>query len=57
MGKCENCVFFGNYCSHRPRVGLSIQMNELMKLNVYKGKGRSSNLAGHSDFKIKTCFS
>ena len=32
------------------KVGLSIQINELMKLDEYQSQG-------HSDFKIKTCFS
>ena len=41
------------------KVGLYIQINELMKLNEYQ---RSRSLfdalaTDHSDFKIKTCFS
>ena len=40
------------------KVGLYIQINELMKLNEYQGQGHYLTLAkGHSDFKIKTCFS
>ena len=36
MGKSENYVLFGNYCSHRPQVGLNIQINELMKFSEYQ---------------------
>ena len=40
------------------KVGLFIQINELMKLNEYKGEGHYLTLAkGHSDLNIKTCFS
>ena len=40
------------------KVGLSIQLNELMKLSEINGQGRSLTLVkGHSDFKVKTCFS
>ena len=39
-------------------VGLSFQMNELMKINEYQQSRSLLTLAkGHSDFKIKTCFS
>ena len=41
------------------KVGLNNQMNELMKLNEYQ-RSRSLYLTlaiGHSDFKIKSCFS
>ena len=40
------------------KVGLNIQINELMKLNEYQSQGHYLTLAkGHSDFKIKSCFS
>ena len=40
------------------RVGLTIQINELMKLNEYQSQGHYLTLAkGYSDFKIKFCFS
>ena len=40
------------------KVGLNIQINELMKLNEYQSQGRYLTLAkGHSDFKFKSCFS
>ena len=42
------------------KVGSNIQMNELMKLKLMsiKGQGHYLTLAkGHSDFKIKSCFS
>ena len=39
------------------KVGLNIQINELMKLNEIRGQGHYLTLVtGHSDFKIKTCF-
>ena len=39
-------------------VGLNIQINELMKLNEYQSQGHYLALVkGHSDFKIKSCFS
>ena len=42
----------------RLKVGLNIQINELMKLNVYQSQGHYLTLAkGHSDFEIKSCFS
>ena len=57
MGKSENYVLFGNYCSHRPQSWF-IQINKLMKLNEYQSQGQYLTLAkGHSDFKIKSCFS
>ena len=35
------------------KVGLNIQINELMKLNEYQSQGHYLTLAkGHSDFKI-----
>ena len=37
---------------------ISIQINELMKLNEYQSQGHYLTLAkGQSDFKIKSCFS
>ena len=39
MGKNENYVFVGNYCSLK--VGLKIHINRLMKLNEYQ-RSRSS---------------
>ena len=40
------------------KVGLNIQINELMKFNEYQSQGHYLILAkGHSDIKIKTCFS
>ena len=40
------------------KVGLNIQINELMKLNEYQSQGHYLTLAtGHSDFKIESCFS
>ena len=39
-------------------VGLNIQINELMKLSEYQSQGHYLTLVkGHSDFKIKSCFS
>ena len=36
------------------KVGLDIQINELMKLNDYQSQGHYLTLAkGHTDFKIK----
>ena len=40
------------------KLGLNIQINVLMKLNEYQRQGHYLTLAkGHSDFKIKSCFS
>ena len=40
------------------KVGLNIQINELMKLNEYQSQGHYLTLVkGHSDFKINSCFS
>ena len=40
------------------RIGLNIQINELMKFSEYQGQGHYLTLAkGHSDFKIKSSFS
>ena len=58
MGESEYYVLFENYCSHRPQNGLNIQINKLMKLNEYQSQGHHLTLVkGHSDFKIKYCFS
>ena len=38
------------------KVGLSIQIIKLMKLNEYQ-RSRLLFAKGHSDIKIKTCFS
>ena len=39
------------------KVGLNIQINELMKLNEYPSQGHYLTVAkGHSDFKIKSLF-
>ena len=40
------------------KVAWSIQLNEFMKLGEYQSQGHSLTLVkGHSDFKVKTCFS
>ena len=40
------------------KVGLNIQISELMKLNKYQSQGHYLTLAKcHSDLKIKSCFS
>ena len=40
------------------KVGLNIQINELMKFNEYQSQGHYLILAkGLSDFKIKSCLS
>ena len=40
------------------KVGLNIQINELMKLNEYQSQGHYLTLVkGHSDFKISSRFS
>ena len=40
------------------KVGFNIQINKIMKLNEYQTQGHYLTLAkGHSDFKIKSCFS
>ena len=40
------------------KVGLNIQINELMKLNEYQSQGHYLTLVkGHSYFKINSCFS
>ena len=40
------------------KVGLNIQINELMKLNEYQSQGHYLTFVkGHSDFKINSCFS
>ena len=40
------------------RVAWSIQLNEVMKFHEYQSQGHSLTLVkGHSDFKVKTCFS
>ena len=42
----------------RLKIGLNVQINELMKVNEYQSQGHDLTLAkGHSDFKIKSCFS
>ena len=57
MGKSEKKIFFGNYCSLRSQSCLKKSPNEFMKLSEYKGQGHSLTLVkGHSDFKVKTCF-
>ena len=39
------------------KVGLNIQINEIMKLNEYQSQGHYLTLVkGHSDFKINSCF-
>ena len=58
MGKSENYVLFENYCSIGLKVGLNIQINELMKLNEYQSQGHYLTLVkGHSDFRINSRFS
>ena len=40
------------------KVARRIQLNKLMKLMSMNGQGHSLTLVkGHSDFKVKTCFS
>ena len=40
------------------KVGLNIQINELMKLNEYQSQGHYLTLVeGHTDFIINSCFS
>ena len=40
------------------KVDRSMYLNELMMLNEYQSQGHSLTLIkGHSDFKVKTCFS
>ena len=40
------------------KVGLNIQINELMKLSEYQSQGHYLTLVkGHSDFKRLSCFS
>ena len=60
MGKTENYLFFGNYCSLVSQSCLKhlAKLNELMKLSEYQ-KSRSffDLVKGHSDFNVKTCFS
>ena len=52
MGKSENYLLFGNYCSLGSQ-SCSIQLNELTKLSI-KGQGHSLTLVkGHSDFRVK----
>ena len=56
MGKNENYVLYGIHCGLK--VGLSIQIKELMKLNEYQRSRSLFDLAQRSsDFTIKTCFS
>ena len=57
MGKSENYVFLEIIVAIALKVGLSIQINEFMKLNVIKGQGHYLTLAMVTDFKIRTCFS
>ena len=58
MGKSENFVLLETIAAIGLKVGLNIQINELMKLNEYQSQGHYLTLAkGHSDFKVKTCFS
>ena len=51
--------FFGNYCSLGSQKCLkNFWLNEFMKLSEIKGQGHSLTMVkGHSDFKVKTCFS
>ena len=58
MVKSENYVLFENCCGHWPQSWFKHLDNELMKLKSIKGQGHYLTLAkGHSDYKIKTCFS
>ena len=50
--------YFKTFATIVLKIGLSIQINELMKLNEYQRSGHYLILAtGHSEFKIKICFS
>ena len=52
MGKSENLEIIAAIGF---KVGLNIQINELMKLNEYQSQCHYLTLAkGHSDFKIKS---
>ena len=62
MVKSENYVLLETIAAIGLTVALNIQIqihvNELMKLNEYQSQGHYLTLAeGHSDFKVKTCFS
>ena len=54
MGKSENYLFFRNYCS----LGSQGCLKHSASWVSIKGQGHSLTLVkGHSDFKVKTCFS
>ena len=58
MGKSENYLFLGNFCSLRSQCWFKHSTKELSMLNEIKGHGSSLTLAiSLSDFNIKTCFS
>ena len=59
MRKSENYLFLGNYCSFRSQSCLKHSAKWVKESGVsIKGQGHSLTLViGHSDFKVKTCFS
>ena len=58
MGKSENHVFFGNYCSHRPQSWFKYSNKWVNEVKwVPKVKVFLTLANGHSDIKIKSCFS
>ena len=51
MGKVKIMYYLKTVAPKVLKVGLNIQINELMKLNEYQGQGHYLTLAtGHSDF-------
>ena len=58
VGKSENYVLFGNYCSCRPQSWFKYSNEWVNEVKwVSKVKDYYLTLAkGHSDFKIKSCF-
>ena len=58
MGKSENYHFLIIIAALGLKCAWSIQLNELWSWVSIKGQGHSFTLVkGHSDFKVKTCFS
>ena len=57
MGKSENYLFFGNYCSRGSQRCLKHStkgVNEVESIKGIKGQGHPLTLVkGHSDFKVK----
>ena len=49
---CENYRFIENFCNLRSKVGLTIQLNDIWRLNSIKGLSHSLDLVkGHSILK------